>query len=70
MDICTKIFALSFFRFFSLEFEPLKLVKQAIAETNADSPKMVGKVMGYIMKDHRDRVEPGMVKAIAMEELS
>lgn len=45
------------------------LVKEAIAETGAVGAKMVGKVVGAVMRQHRDRVDPQLVKAIAAEEL-
>jgi uncharacterized protein YqeY len=45
------------------------LVKEAIAETGAVGPKMVGKVIGAVMRQHRDRVDPQLVRAIATEEL-
>ncbi|MBW2276586.1 MAG: GatB/YqeY domain-containing protein [Deltaproteobacteria bacterium] len=46
-----------------------ELVKAAIEETGAAGPKMVGKIVGAVMKTHRDSVDPLMVKAIATEEL-
>ena len=46
-----------------------ELVKTAIEETGAAGPKMVGKVIGAVMKAHRDSVDPLLVKAIATEEL-
>lgn len=46
-----------------------ELVKQAIEQTGAVGPKMVGKVVGAVMKTHRDSVDPQLVKAIAAEEL-
>lgn len=59
------------------EFLPKKLgvdevraiVKQAIAETGASGPKMVGKVIGAVMKGHKGEVDPQMVKELAAEEL-
>jgi len=46
-----------------------ELVKAAIEQTGAVGPKMVGRVVGAVMKAHRDEVDPAMVKAIAAEEL-
>jgi len=46
-----------------------ELVRKVIEETGAAGPKMVGKVVGTVMKSHRDRVDPQLVKAIATEEL-
>jgi uncharacterized protein YqeY len=46
-----------------------ELVRQAIEQTGAVGPKMAGKVVGAVMKTHRDRVDPQLVKAIATEEL-
>ena len=45
------------------------LVKQAIAETGAADTRMVGKVIGFVMKDHKDEVDASMVKRIAAELL-
>ena len=44
-------------------------VREAIAQTGADSPKMAGRVVGAVMKEHKGRVDAGRVKAIAAEEL-
>lgn len=41
------------------------LVQAAIDATGATSKKEVGRVMGAVMKSHRDAVEPGIVRAIA-----
>lgn len=51
------------------EEEVRALVKEAITETGAVGAKMVGKVVGAVMRQHRDRVDPQLVKAIATEEL-
>jgi len=45
-------------------------VKQAISDLGADSPKMIGRVMGEVMKAHKGLVEAGDVKRIAGEELA
>ena len=47
----------------------LALVKEAIAATGAEAPAHVGKVMGYVMKDHKGEVEPSLVKRLAAGEL-
>ncbi len=41
------------------------LVKETIEKTGAASPKMVGKVMGAIMKEHKGSVDPALVKSLA-----
>ena len=45
------------------------LVTAAIAATGADAPNHMGKIMGFIMKDHKGEVDPGLVKRLAMEAL-
>jgi uncharacterized protein YqeY len=60
-----------------LEFLPKKLddeavralVRQAIQDLAVENPKMIGKVIGHIMKTHRDEVDAAAVKRIAGEEL-
>jgi uncharacterized protein len=47
-----------------------EVVRAAIAETGADSVKMVGKVIGQVMKTHKGQAEAADVKRIASEELS
>ena len=51
------------------EAETAALVDQAIAETGAVGPRMVGKVVGAVMKAHKDRVDAGLVKRIAAAKL-
>jgi uncharacterized protein YqeY len=51
------------------EAEVRDIVKKAIADTGAEGAKMTGKVMGVIMKDHKDEVDASMVKRIVAEEL-
>jgi uncharacterized protein len=51
------------------EDEVRRLVDEAIAELGAAGPKMVGRVVGAVMRGHRDEVEPAMVKRIAAEKL-
>ncbi len=41
------------------------LVEAAIATTGATSKREIGKVMGFVMRSHKDQVEPGVVRAIA-----
>ena len=45
------------------------LVQQAVQETGAVGSKMAGKVMGFIMKSHKDSVDAETVKRIALEVL-
>lgn len=45
------------------------LVRAAIAETGAVGAKMVGRIVGAVLKEHRDEVDPAAVKRIATEEL-
>jgi uncharacterized protein YqeY len=46
-----------------------KLVEEAIAATGAVGEKMVGKVIGHVMRSHRDEVDPQLVRRIATEAL-
>ena len=52
------------------EAETETLVIQAIADTGADSIKMMGKVMGAIMKDHKDVVDAALVKKLIQQKLA
>ncbi|MBN2718891.1 MAG: GatB/YqeY domain-containing protein [Deltaproteobacteria bacterium] len=52
------------------EAETEQLVIQAIQDTGADSIKLMGKVMGAIMKDHRDEVDAALVKQLIQKKLS
>jgi uncharacterized protein len=52
------------------EAETRALVDEAIAAAQATDVKMVGKVMGLIMKQHRDQVDAALVKKLAEEALS
>ena len=45
------------------------LVKATIAEMGAAGPSQVGKVMGAIMRGHRDEVDSPLVKRVVEEEL-
>jgi hypothetical protein len=51
------------------EDEVRVLVKDAIAETGAVDSRMVGKVVGFIMKSNKGKVDAARVKEIANEEL-
>lgn len=52
------------------EAETRTLVEAAIAESGANNPKMIGRVMGMVMKAHRDTVDAGLVRRIAEELLA
>jgi len=52
-----------------LKFGILGAGAAAIAATGADAPNHMGKIMGFIMKDHKGEVDPGLVKRLAMEAL-
>ncbi|MBN2527346.1 MAG: GatB/YqeY domain-containing protein [Deltaproteobacteria bacterium] len=52
------------------EEETEALVADAIAATGADSMRMMGKVMGVIMKDHKDVVDAAVVKKLIEKKLS
>ena len=45
------------------------LVFQAITELSAADPKQAGKVVGHIMKDHKDEVDGGLVNRLVREAL-
>ncbi len=45
-------------------------VEAAMAATGASSPKEMGKVMGFVMKDHRAEVDGNLVRKIASELLA
>ncbi len=44
-------------------------VKQAITDLGADSPKMIGRVIGQVMKANKGKADAGDVKRIASQEL-
>jgi len=46
-----------------------ELVRKTIAEMGLSGPSNVGRLMGAIMKGHRDEVDSALVKRIAEEEL-
>jgi len=45
-------------------------VKTAIAEIGDVNPKMAGRIVGAVMKQHKGRVEAGRVKKVVDDELS
>lgn len=47
------------------EAETRAIVEKVIAESGVDSIKQVGRIMGMVMKDHRDSVDAGLVRSIA-----
>jgi hypothetical protein len=51
------------------EGEVREAVRAAIAELGAEDAKMVGRVVGAVMKQHKGRVDADQVKQIASEEL-
>ncbi|MCG8420156.1 MAG: GatB/YqeY domain-containing protein [Proteobacteria bacterium] len=51
------------------EDEVRKAVREAIDQLGADSPKMAGRVVGVVMKQHKGRVEAALVKKLATEVL-
>lgn len=52
------------------EAELRELVAQAVKETGVSDVKAAGKVMGHIMKQHKDKVDAGTLKRIVMEVLA
>lgn len=52
------------------ESETEKLVDEAISKSGADSLKMMGKVMGYIMKEHKDTVDAAIAKQLIQKKLA
>ena len=51
------------------EAETRQIVKAAITELGVDDPKMVGRVMGHIMKSGRE-LDGGLVNRLVREELA
>ena len=45
------------------------LVYAAITDLSVDDPKQAGKVVGHIMKDHKDEVDGGLVNKLVREAL-
>lgn len=52
------------------EDETRDLVRRTIAETGASGPSAVGRVMGVVMKAHKDRVDGALVRRVVEEELA
>jgi uncharacterized protein YqeY len=46
------------------------LVKAIIAQQGIAGARMAGRLVGLVMKDHKGRVDPALVKRIAEEELA
>ena len=46
-----------------------ELVDKAIAQSGAAGSKMVGKIIGMVMKDNKGKVDAAMVKSIAEKKL-
>jgi uncharacterized protein YqeY len=51
------------------EVETRAIVTASIAEAAVSSRKQIGKVMGLIMKNHKDQVDADLVRKIAEELL-
>ena len=51
------------------EEETRSLVQRTVAELGVDDPKQLGRVMGSIMKDHRDTIDAGLVRRLIQEAL-
>lgn len=51
------------------EAQTLIWVKEAIAASNATSPKEMGKVMGLLMKAHKEDVDGNLVRTLITREL-
>jgi len=51
------------------EAETRALVQAAIAELHASQPRDAGRVMGHVIKAHRDRVDAALCKRLAEEAL-
>lgn len=46
------------------------LVRKLVAEHGIDSPKQMGKLMGLLMKDHKDQIDGTIAKTVAQRVLS
>ncbi|MEO0812273.1 MAG: GatB/YqeY domain-containing protein [Myxococcota bacterium] len=49
--------------------ETRTLVKAALAELGVTDAKQSGRVMGHLMKSHKDKLDAGLTKKILQEEL-
>ena len=47
-----------------------KLVKEAITESDLSGPAATGRLIGILMKSHRDVIDPALAKKIIQEELA
>lgn len=45
------------------------LVRKLVAEHGIDSPKQMGKLMGLLMKDHKDQIDGTIAKTVAQRVL-
>lgn len=52
------------------EAKVLSLVKAAIEQAGIKDAKQAGRVVGLVMKEHKGKVEPAVVKKLAEQELS
>ncbi|NOY55831.1 MAG: GatB/YqeY domain-containing protein [Actinobacteria bacterium] len=51
------------------EIETVALVRAAIAELGVDDPKSAGRVIGHLMKSHRDELDGALVGRLVRKEL-
>ena len=51
------------------EAETRKLVKDVLAAQGISDPKQTGRAMGAVMKDHKGKVDPALVKRLVEEAL-
>ena len=51
------------------EDETRVIVRDAIADLGADDPKLAGRVIGHVMKQHGDDVDGAVVNRLVREEL-
>jgi uncharacterized protein YqeY len=52
------------------EAETAKLVAEVQQREGIDDPRMIGRLIGAVMKAHRDAVDPGLVRKAAEQLLS
>lgn len=45
------------------------LIRQIVAEQNISSPKQMGKLMGVLMKSHRDEIDGELARTVAQKVL-
>lgn len=46
------------------------LVRKLVAEHGIDSPKLMGKLMGLLMKNHKDELDGGLARQVAQRVLA